>query len=152
MAKTKLRQFKQEDSKAVLAIAKVLDYFTLKDLKNIKDWAFKEHCIVAQSGSRLVGFIVFKAHRKGGKIHYLAVRKAFQGSGLGGKLLKRAESHIKTHKAKKVFLHTFGHSGSYFPFYKVREFYYRNGFQRLREIPNGFMNGVDKLVMVKEFG
>ncbi|MDO8646818.1 MAG: GNAT family N-acetyltransferase [Candidatus Diapherotrites archaeon] len=151
MVKIKFRSFKSQDTKSIVGIAKALGYFTLKDLKNIKDCAFKDHCVVAEAKSRPVGFIVFKAHKKDSKIHYLAVRRDFQGFGLGGRLLKRAESHIKTHKAKKVVLHTFGFSGNYQPFLKVRDFYYRNGFQRLREIPNGFVNGVDKLIMVKEF-
>jgi len=152
MVKVRVRVFKHQDAGRLLAIAKSLGYFSLKDLKNMRLDAERNHCLVATVNSRPAGFIVFKAASLKGKILWLAVRKNCQGFGLGGKLLKSAENRIKARKASKVLLHTFGFSGSYFPFFKVREFYYRHGFQRLREIPNGFMPGVDKLVMFKEFG
>ena len=151
MSRPKITGFELKYDKAIMRIAKASGSFTLKDLKDIKLAASKDHCFVAEVNSKPAGFIVFKAQKKDSRILFLAVNPKFQGSGLGGRLLKRAERHIKAHKAKRVILHTFGYSGSYNPFYKVREFYYRNGFHRLREIPNGFVNGVDKLIMVKEF-
>ncbi|HIH21785.1 MAG TPA: GNAT family N-acetyltransferase [Candidatus Diapherotrites archaeon] len=152
MARVKIRAFKAQDLKAVLRIAKSLGYFSLKDLKNMRHDALKNNCLIAALDSKPVGFIVFSALKPKGKILWLAVNRKAQGFGLGSKLLKRAEGRIKARKASKVMLHTFGFSGNYLPFLKVRDFYYRHGFQRLREIPNGFMQGVDKLVMVKEFG
>lgn len=150
MGNVRVRQFRQEDAKLVVQIAKCLD-FTQKSLKTIKADAKKTTCLVAEVNSKPAGFILFKAGRQSGKIDFLAVKNRFQGFGLGSRLLKKAESCIKARKAKKMTVHTFGFSGNYAPFFKVRDFYHRHGFQRLREIPNGFMNGVDKLVMFKEF-
>jgi len=151
MVKVRLRQCKSSDVKGIQRIAKVSGYFSLKDIKTIKDSALTQGCLIATVNSRPAGFIVFNTSRLRASISYIAVKDRFQGLGLGGRLLKAAERRMKAKKARKVLLHTFGYSGDHAPFYKVRDFYHRHGFQRLREIPNGFMNGVDKLVMVKEF-
>lgn len=151
MAKVRLRQCRASDVKSVQSIARLSGYFSLKDLKTIRDSALRHGCLLATVDSRPAGFIVFKASKPSASISYVAVKDRFQGFGIGSRLLKAAERRIKAQKASKVVLHTFGYSGNYTPFFRVRDFYHRHGFQRLREIPNGFMNGVDKLVMFKEF-
>ena len=79
----------------------------IKTLKYYSKWG---EIYVAEIENKIVGFIVMhKEHYNDGEqIHVkeLAVKKAFQGRGIGKALIKKAEDYCKTKRIKHIYLTT----------------------------------------------
>lgn len=78
----------------------------------------------------LVGYVTLKPFFPGHKhceLYWLAVKKKYQGQGIGTKLVKFIEKYAKKKKFRQIFIYT----GQ--PMKKTRKFYEKNGYEFINE-------------------
>jgi [ribosomal protein S18]-alanine N-acetyltransferase len=100
---------------------------------------------MAESPSRVLGFIVAQANRRGvGHILTIDVPPASRRSGVGSKLLATAEERLRAAPCRRVVLETAVDNGAALAFYK------RHHYSVVKTIPRYYSNGVDAFVLEKE--
>lgn len=99
------------------------------------------------ASSPIAGFIVAEAGlRRSGHIITIDVVVAARRSGVGSLLLNGAEDRLRAAGCHNVALETAVDNISALSFYK------RHGYSVIRTFPRYYSNGVDALVLEKEFG
>lgn len=81
----------------------------------------------------LIGYVTIKPFFPGHKhceVYWLAVRKAYQGKGIGTKLMEFIESYAKKKGFRAVYVYTNKTMS------KTREFYEKLGYKLVNEFPN----------------
>ena len=101
-----------------------------------RDETFYGICI----GKELVAYIGFRPSFPGHnhcEVHWIGVKKAYQGRGIGTKLMKFIEQYAMTHGCRKICLYT-GKTMR-----KARHFYEKLGYRQICEFPDyyGYSRG-----------
>jgi ribosomal-protein-alanine N-acetyltransferase len=99
----------------------------------------------AGSASRVLGFIVAQANRRGvGHILTIDVPPASRRFGVGSKLLATAEARLRSGSCRSVVLETAVDNAAALAFYK------RHQYSVVKTIPRYYSNGVDAFVLEKQ--
>lgn len=109
-----------------------------KDLKNCKT--------LSDEGK---GFIIYYFEDKKCFIKWMAVRKGFQGQGIGKKLIKQLENICRENKISEIETDTLAETEDYKPYESTRKFYHSVGFKDVEVIKKGYPQGSDKLILRK---
>lgn len=100
---------------------------------------------IGTNGSRIVGFIVAEASRRGvGHIISIDVLPTSRRFGLGSTLLEAAEARLRALNCRDVVLETAVDNAAALSFYK------RHGYSVLKTFPRYYSNGVDAFVLEKQ--
>jgi len=100
---------------------------------------------VRESPSRLLGFIVAQANRRGiGRILTIDVPPGSRRFGVGSKLLATAEERLRSAACHRVVLETAVDNAGALTFYKGHDY------SVVKTIPRYYSNGVDAFVLEKE--
>ena len=106
------------------------------------------HILVTETNSVVQGYICFGSTpmtEGTWDIYWMAVAPDMQGRGMGGALIKSAESQIKEAGGRMAIIET-----STMPSYaKTRHFHKRNGYETIAHIPDFYEPGDDKLILLK---
>ena len=145
-----IRKADKKDEKRIceLFIEMLKTIYNTDDVKGYDEgyldhyFADKENVIlVAESDSKVIGFISVEVHREEHEYIYLddfSVSKNYRGNGIGNSLLKEAEEYGKFVKVTASLLHVEKTNERAFKFYK------RNGYDIFEEQDN-------RLLLIKEF-
>jgi ribosomal-protein-alanine N-acetyltransferase len=93
----------------------------------------------------VAGFIVTEAARGTGHIITIDVIASARRSGVGSLLLRAAEDRLRAAQCRSVELETAVDNVSALSFYK------RHGYSVIKTVPRYYSNGVDALVLQKDF-
>jgi GNAT superfamily N-acetyltransferase len=106
------------------------------------------HVLVAEADSTVEGYICYGATpltEATWDVYWMAVAGEKQGHGIGGALLKSAETEIMKGQGRLVIIET-----SSTPLYeKTRRFHLGEGYEVVCRIPDFYAPGDDKLIMQK---
>ena len=101
--------------------------------------------LVAQSDSRIVGFVVVDRDREGqGHVITIDVLPEARRSGLGSRLIGAAEERLRALGCSVVFLETAVNNAAALAFYK------QHGYNIVHTIPRYYLDSIDALVLAKE--
>jgi len=119
----------------------------LEDYKNAKDG----YVIIDElQEDKVVGFVIFgriPLTVDGWDIYWLAVDKAYQGKGIGKKLLKDVEEHIlKEDPQANIRVET----STLKEYAHARNLYYKAGFQEVGRIKDFYASGDDVIIFYKQ--
>lgn len=78
-------------------------------------------------------------------LYWIAVAPDRQGHGIGGLVLARAEAMIKARKGRCIYVDT-SSTDTYLP---TRNFYARNGYDKISELPDFYRAGDGKVIFMK---
>lgn len=109
------------------------------------------HILVAEIGSLVVGYICYgetPLTEGTWDIYWIAVDPKRKGKGVGGALMKKAESVIKKSHGRLAIIETSSKQG----YNKTRRFHASQGYQEIARIPDFYAVGDAKVVMVKRLG
>ncbi len=81
-------------------------------------------------------------------IYWLAVRREFQGHGVGAALLKAAEENIVQAGGRMAFIETSGKA----QYDKTRRFYLTNDYKEICDLPDFYAPGDNKVIYQKILG
>ncbi|MGA8761835.1 MAG: N-acetyltransferase, partial [Candidatus Sulfotelmatobacter sp.] len=100
-----------------------------------------------RAAESIAGFIVAESGSHGsGHVVTIDVIATARRSGVGSLLLRAAEDRLRAARCRDVALETAVDNISALSFYK------RHGYSVIRTLPRYYSNGVDALVLKKEFG
>ncbi len=109
------------------------------------------HILVAEVDSTVAGYICYgPAPLTEGTwdIYWVAVAREKQGQGIGGALMKSAQTEIVKAKGRLSIIET-----SSIPAYeKTRRFHISQGYEIIARIPDFYAPGDDKLILQKRLG
>lgn len=126
----------------IRALQEVLaDYFR-------ENMALGHRAFLLEEGHEVLGYVYYAAAPMSDNTWYLywiAVNRACQGQGIGGKLLKWVEEDVAMHEGRLLFIET-----SNLPHYaKTRQFYLKNGYGMVARLPDWYADGDDLIVFRK---
>lgn len=106
------------------------------------------HFLLAECGTELQGYACFgpvPGSENSWDLYWIAVAPSHQGTGLGRRLMQRAETEIRQAQGRKVYIDT-----SSSPLYaETRRFYERMGYVLRAEFPDFYRDGDGKAVFEK---
>lgn len=129
-----VRKAKDADLKSCIEIIGSLpDYFDATDLKKVKK-DFKKHDLFVFDDDGIKGLISLNNKSElVTEILWLAVKKEYQGIGIGQKLLEHTN---KISRNKTIEVKTLDEKAEYEPYVLTRKFYEKNGFKKIKTIDN----------------
>jgi len=132
----------------IIEIAKELpEWFTSKAIENMKKDIANLKVITKSENNLIAGFIIYEIKNKKCFIRLMAVKKDFQGKGIGGKLIKKLIKICKKDRIKVIEVDTLAETENYAPYEKTRNFYFSVGFVKDKIIKGGYEDGDDKLIL-----
>ncbi len=132
----KIRKATDKDKKEAIKIAKKLPkWFTKEAIRNIEIDFRINNLIIAEEGGKILGFLCFNSTEGFLRIIWLAVDKDNQRKGLGTKLLKWVEDYAREIGIKTIEITTLTDKDNYKPYISTRNFYKKNGFEKVYELP-----------------
>ena len=126
----------------IRALQEVLaDYF--RENRSLGHRAF-----LLEEGHQVLGYVYYASAPMADNTWYLywiAVNRACQGQGVGGKLLKWVEEDVAMHEGRLLFIET-----SNLPLYsRTRQFYLKNGYTKAALLSDWYADGDDLVVFRK---
>ncbi|MFA7659218.1 MAG: GNAT family N-acetyltransferase [Candidatus Gastranaerophilaceae bacterium] len=106
---------------------------------------------MAEDNGKMIGFICFgfdscTVHTY--ILYWMAIHNDYRGKGIGKVLLKKFEDYVIEHGGKKIVGETSGRE-----LYKpTRDFYVKNGYKLVAEIPDYYSIGDSRVTIVKDVG
>jgi FMN phosphatase YigB (HAD superfamily) len=133
----------------IIEIAKNLpEWFTKEALVQIKkdceDFEF-----ITEGESSIDGFLIYEIKDKKCFIKWMAVKRDIQCKGIGRKLIQNLEKICIENKVNLIETDTLAETEDYEPYKKTRAFYHAVGFKDKEIIKKGYLEGSDKLILVK---
>ena len=152
-----IRPTQPGDTEALVEIARGTGVFKPHEVETLNEVLTDYHATMHKEGHRAVTF------EKDGQIlglayfapaamtdrtwylYWIAVTKATQAKGIGGKLLKHAEDDIRTRNGRVLFIET-----SSLPHYQLtRKFYLRHAYEVTGVLKDYYSDGDDMVVFRK---
>lgn len=110
----------------------------------------EKYFYAAYNNDNVVGFVSLKINNKyTGEIYVIGVLEEFHRCGIGKKLIKKIEDHLKEDKYKYMMVKTLGDSCDYEPYKRTRMFYESIGFYPIEELKEIWDEENPCLIMVK---
>jgi len=132
----------------IIQIARELpEWFTDAALETIKKDLETMKSIAEIVESSIIGFIIYSFEKHKCLIKWLAVKKEFQGKGIGKKLIYKLVKKCKQLDIKIIETDTLADTENYEPYVKTRAFYHSVGFKDVEIIKKGYEDGDDKLIL-----
>lgn len=130
----KIRSIQSKDRQGCLKIADCLnDWFSEETLQEMAKKILDYSTFVYEEKGDILGFITLREVNSGvEEIVWIAVAKNYHRAGIGTKLLKYAENHLKSKQILKV--KTLDNTEDYKPYEISRAFYENNGFIKITVI------------------
>ena len=124
------RAIRESDDRSILAVAEALPAWFDEDARGRAIPADLRHQdgFVALADGEVVGFITLFVAEGRLNIGWLGVRPAFQGRGIGTRLLLCAEDLARRKGLTEIATYTLGDGVDYRPYEATRQFYFRRGF------------------------
>ncbi len=104
---------------------------------------------VAELNGQPVGYINFgptPCTQYSWDVYWIAVEKQFQGTGIGGNLLKMAEKNIEKNNGQNIWIETSSRP-DYLP---THRFYEKKGYAKMCELPDFYAPGDHKIIYLKK--
>lgn len=103
---------------------------------------------VAEEAGEVKGYVNFgptPCTKASWDVYWIAVSKMMQGKGLGASLLKMAEGKIDSLGGRNIWIETSSRA-DYFP---TRNFYLKNGYVQISELPEFYGPDDNKVILAK---
>ena len=127
-----IRKAKEKDIREALEIAKKLkEWFTKQAIKNMKIDFLVNNLIIATNRDKVIGFLCYYSNYGKIKIIWMGVKRGYQRTGVGGKLLGFLSKNAKKIKSKKIEVETLTERENYKPYESTRAFYNKYGFKKV---------------------
>ena len=121
----------KEKIESLLIADELTDWFTQAGLKHMRTDFLLNNVVVAKEEDEVVGFICYTSRCGVMNLIWLAVKKDKHGKGIGNELLKWIEEETKRLNLHSIELETLTDEDKYDPYQKTRDFYYKNGFEKI---------------------
>jgi N-acetylglutamate synthase-like GNAT family acetyltransferase len=132
----KIRKATKKDFNEELKIAESLkEWFNEEGIKSMRIDLKINKTIVAEENEKIVGFLSYISEGGFIKINWIGVTKNFQRKGIGGRMINWLEKDARNLKARAIQVETLTDKEEYEPYQKTRNFYYKMGFKKIKELP-----------------
>lgn len=154
-----IRPTDSADTDALVALAEGTGVFQPHEIVALREVLDDYHaanqseghvCHTGVDGERVVGFVYYAPVAMTDntwEMWWLAVDKALQGHGLGRTLVAFAEQDVRGRGGRLLLIET-SSTPHYHP---TRQFYTRNGYRQVAQIPDFYHDGDDKVIFAKKF-
>lgn len=146
-----LRPAVPADAPGILELAMALSEFFPADFIRVIDKDLgKQPALVGLLGGDIVGFIIWMYRdTQTAEILWIGIKEQYHGLGLGTMMLQSLEQEVKKKDVTRLVASTLSYTVDYKPYEKVRAFYYNRGFKSLGIQQDYYLEGLDRLVLLK---
>jgi len=140
---------KQDYSESFDIVKELREWFNNDARKNIPIDFKVNKSIVAVEKNKVIGFLNYFSKEGTVIINWLGVKKKYRGKGIGTYLLGWIEKEAKKLNSKYIQVETLSEKYRYKPYQQTRNFYYKNGFKKIRELKSVRKGWDDQILLEK---
>jgi N-acetylglutamate synthase-like GNAT family acetyltransferase len=146
----KIRQATKKDYYESLKIVRELrEWFDKKARKNTPIDFKVNKSIVAVENNKVLGFLNYFSKEGVVVVNWLGVKKDYRRKGIGASLLGWIEKEARKLNSKYIQVETLSEKYKYKPYEETRNFYYKKGFKKIREL-KAARKGWDNLILLEK--